>query len=278
MIFFDGFEGGDLSQTNHYGFEWGGTNRTSVVTMEPSCRNLSSGDATILYDGGSVCSGPYPNKDWHAYSGNNALRFFYPESKAWTEQRFNLGTPLKELWISFMLRVPTNFTYGPDGGPNKLFSLWMDGYSQHGDGSTIWLTMWDKDTVNASVAFTYSKGGYTSSTSMRQHKPFITTNDHGRWMKLIIHVKTETSPGSSDGVIQTFRKWDDSPVLETLHDGRDLPIKVPVNGPNGFQRGYILGWANASYSEDTEWLLDDFTISSTSLIRAPKSVKFIKLN
>jgi len=278
LIFFDSFESGDLSKTNGYGFKWSTPNRTSVVTMDPSCGNLNKGDATILFDGSPTCRGPYTNKNWQAYNGKNSLNFNYPANKGWTEQRFNTGTPLKEVWISFMLRVPDNFKYGPKGGPNKLFALWMDDYSQHGDGSTIWLTMWDNNSDNASVAFTYSRGGYTSSTSMRQYKPFITTDDRGKWMKIIIHAKTESSPGKSDGMIQTFRKWDDSPVLETIHDGKNLPIKIPTNGPSGFQRGYILGWANASYTDETDWLLDDFTLSASPLVRSPRAIESLNLN
>lgn len=39
----------------------------------------------------------------------------------------------------FGILLPVNFKYGPIGDPDKFFALWMDGYSQVGDGSTIWL-------------------------------------------------------------------------------------------------------------------------------------------
>ena len=269
VVFSDSFESGDLSKTNAYGFSWSAPNKTSIVTMSPECKN-NDNSPTIIYNGDNVCIGPIPGKFWRAHIGKNSLRFNYPAGEEWTEQRFNLGSPLNDMWISFWLRVPYNFKYGTAGGPNKLLALWMDGYSQHGNGSTVWLTMWPHNSVNAGVSFTYSRGGYTSSTSMQQFSPFISTDDSGKWMRLIVHVKAETTPGNGDGILQTFRQWQGSEIIEQIHDGKNLAISIPENGPNGFQRGYLLGWANATYSEDTDWLIDDFIISSTPLISGPK--------
>lgn len=42
-------------------------------------------------------------------------------------------------------------------------------------------------------------------------------------------------------------------LYEASHDLGELPWRA----------GYIMGWANAPYPENTEFLIDDFMVSST---------------
>lgn len=279
-IFEDSFESGDLATTNSDGFSWGSHPRISIVTMEPQCGGLEPRDPSIIWDDGVICEGPATptgGGDWSAYSGRNSVRFLYPAGVAQSELRFNLGLAQRDLWISMMLRVPANFSYPKTGDPNKFFALWSDGYSQFGSGSTIWLGM-HRDGSGASLGLTYSRGGFTASVKYQQDVPFIYPKDRGRWMQIVIHTKTETSPGASNGSIETWRRWADQSHFIKLHEALNLPIALPSNKtPNGFMSGYILGWANAAYSEDTEWLLDDFIISKSPLIKSPKIVQKITI-
>jgi hypothetical protein len=34
---------------------------------------------------------------------------------------------------------------------------------------------------------------------------------------------------------------------------------------NGFNRGYVFGWANGQYASPTEMLVDNFTVSETNI-------------
>lgn len=277
-VFKDTFESGDLSATNEFGFKWYPNVRVSVVTE--SREVYSNNERSSL---SKTNASLFPGLDWAPYSGQHSLLFAYPAGEPWSEQRFSLGTPMEDVWIRFWLRVPVNFSYGPKGSPNKLFSLWSDGYSAKGDGSTVWLGFHRENTTDATVAITYSAGGYNTSKGYMQSAPFITTNDRGRWMHLVMHFKTESRPGASDGQIQTYRKWKGDSAYEKLHDKNGLPIKVPSDGrTNGFKKGYILGWANAHYEENTEWLLDEFVVSDSSpfddaIGQGPKSPSGVKL-
>ncbi|MEQ8456586.1 MAG: hypothetical protein RLO52_22575 [Sandaracinaceae bacterium] len=267
-LFSDGFESGDLSATNPEGFRWGGPNRTSVVTQHPSDGPVVLHPTYIV--AGDTTSDGTP-RHWTASEGDNSLRFRFPAGEPWSEQRFDLGTPEPELWLRFWLRVPLNYVHGPIPSPGrnqKLLALWMDGYEGDGDGSTVWLGFHPSgDGSDSTVAFSYSRGGYSGSLGYEQDQPFVASgSDRGRWMQMVLHVRAETSPGASDGVIETWRRWRDEPRFTKLHESFDAAIVIPPGGPAGFRRGYLLGWANGHYAVDTEWLLDQFELSREPLV------------
>ncbi len=110
-IISDSFESGDMSKTSAYGFEWA-SNRNPVITVE---------------------SGESANQ-WEAKTGNHALMMRYEIGSNWEEKRFSFDEPQPEIWMSFWLRVPINYSH-PDVGVKdnqKLFYLWQDGYSTKG--------------------------------------------------------------------------------------------------------------------------------------------------
>ena len=141
----------------------------------------------------------------------------------------------------------------------------MDEYN--GDGSTFWLSMESAGNGNTNLAFTYNLGSNSGALAYRQHMPFINVEtDKGKWMQMVIHLKAQSAEGINDGVVETWRRWESETEFTKFHEQFDVPFKLPDDGPNGFQRGYLLGWANGAYLEDTEWLIDAFTLSTTSLL------------
>ncbi len=264
-IFSDSFESADMSSTNADGFRWEQNNRTSIVIQDPNDGPVNVYENKSIYAIHPTTMPDGSIRDWTAKTGKYSLRFRYRAGKAWTEQRFDLGKPLRELWIRYWLRVPTNFTYGTGSRRNdKFFAIWMDAYENKGYGSTVWLGMEPYNNAGATLGFGYSQVNKGMGGSYKEHTPIITTADRGRWMQIILHLKVESSDGADDGIIQTYRRWAGESNFTKLHEMLNVPLRVPDSGPNGFVRGYILGWANAPYAQDTEWLLDDFTISDSS--------------
>ncbi|QSP93676.1 hypothetical protein LPB19_10715 [Marinobacter salinisoli] len=257
----DSFESGDLSATNADGFQWSSTNRTGVVT-----------ENALIYNKGPTNEVPAYDFDWAPKHGAHSLRFEYPPGKAWSEQRFKLGDAYRDIWFQYWVRVPVNYYHGQKSPTNnKFFSLWMDGYSSKGNGPSIAWEFWGDPDGSSRIAFHYSSGGYTIMGSHRQIKPFISVpRDRGRWMEVTIHVKAASSSSSNDGVIEFWRRWEDeSPdARELLHRTTSADIAAPPGGPNGWAAGYLMGWANAEYAEQTDWLIDYFTISTESLINS----------
>ena len=42
---------------------------------------------------------------------------------------------------------------------------------------------------------------------------------------------------------------------------------APSDGPDGWSAGYVLGWSNSGYAEETEFLVDEFPVSTESLLK-----------
>jgi len=259
VFYYDGFESGDMSATNADGFAWGKNNCTSVVTAKMAVWN----NGKIANPGPEGC-------DWRAKTGKHCLRFSYPPNKPWAEQRFDLGKPYRELWIRYWLRVPVNYTHElprpgrPSNG--KLLALWMDGYSQKGDGPTVLWNSWRSGEGSTNVTICHGAGEGTMF-GHKQHKLFISVpRDRGRWMQVVYHVKAATDRKSNDGWFRMWRRWEDEPTFTKYTDLRNANAGPPPGGPEGWQRGYIMGYMNAAFKERTDFLIDDFTLSTESLL------------
>jgi hypothetical protein len=266
VLLVDSFESASTSTTNNDGFRWNHNNRTSVVTMNP--------DPVVVWQNGPIYEPGPQGADWTARDGKHSLRFLYrsesanvsKDDKKWSEQRFDLGKAYRDVWIRYWLRVPTNFKHGTsDPSNHKLFAIWMDDYSSKGNGPTVIWEFWRRSNPDGSrLAVHWSEGGYTTANSHKQHTDFIyQDNDRGRWMEVILHVKAATNASSNDGVIEFWRRWENESQFTKFHEVYNANIAPPSGGPDGWKAGYLMGWANAAYAQDTEWLIDKFTVSST---------------
>jgi len=252
LLVSDSFESGDMSTTSAAGFRWSDTKTTSVVTA----------DTEVFVT--SPVNHPAPKTSrWEAKTGDHALMLRYDAGRSWTEQKFHLREAQPEIWMSFWLRVPTNYSHPKVEGANdnqKLFRLWMDGYGQKGDGSTVGMSF-RGDGHGGSYFFAKIAG-----SGDKGRVPFIKIpGDRGKWMHLVVHVDSESSPGEKDGLMEVWRKWDGDSDYTKTHDFKDQPIKLSST-KKGFASGYLMGWANAVYPVDTEFLLDDFKLSTLPLL------------
>jgi hypothetical protein len=164
------FEGTDADMstvTNANGFYWESNNRTSVVTNSGDSSWCSYSGSTVVYNNAQICNIDQTpaSGNWAAYEGDFSLRFRYPAStNTDAEQRFNMGTAEDDLWVRFWLQVPSNYSHPTYGSPNnsKIFALWMDGYSQNGQGPTVvWEIRSEADGVSSYIYFHYNMGGPT---------------------------------------------------------------------------------------------------------------------
>ena len=164
--FRDSFESKDLSSTNANGFKWGqGTNPViTIVTQSDKDGPVSVYNGKAIYD---IQDSKMPDgtvRDLTAKDGDYSLRFSYAAGSSWVEKRFSLGTPQRDLWVRYWIRVPANYTHGTistGGVNNKFFSIWMDGYEAKGTGSTFWLSMESAGGGDTNLAFTYTSGKNT---------------------------------------------------------------------------------------------------------------------
>ena len=258
IVFFDGFESRDLSTTNSDGFKWLDLNRTSLVVQDTDTGNTVVFPRLLAVNDG---------RDWTAKEGDVCMRFRYSAGQPMAEQRFVLGTHYTDIWIGYWIRVPVNYTQGALN--NKFLALWVgaDGYDQSGD-----ITWQTRPNGSGGAVLVFQDGGVKVGEADPQ--PFISVpDDRGRWMQIAVHVKSASSGMANDGVIQLYRRWEGESNWTTIHEKLNAATWRDYTGPQGISHGYLMGWANDPYFVDTEWLIDSFTISSTSLLGgAPQSV------
>jgi hypothetical protein len=254
--------------SNLDGFTWSSNKLSNLVRDEwdfdpPGGRMVWSNGVTDVF----------VDRDWRTKSGRHSLRFFYPAGEEWTEQRFNLGGAYPELWFRYWIRVPVNYTHPPSTGGaarnQKWLALWMDDYETQGLGPTVVWGLWPSLTADSSsdIAVAYKSEGTGGAGGYQQYKRFITDpDDRGRWMQVVYQLVASTTYASNDGIIRFWRRWENESEFEKFTEYTNIHLPFPTNGPDGWNAGYLMGWANAPYSENTEFLLDNFTVSTTSLI------------
>ena len=267
----DGFESADMSTTNSDGFSWDVNNKTSIVTVDDEDGSVA------VYNNGPIYN-IQPGNDWYAYEGDYSLRFRYAAGEAWSEQRFNLGGEYPELWISYWLRVPINYIHGtldrPPGHRGQKFNAFWT-YQYESDQPLVVPAFWDlvdawNEGETEGVSYC-TVGIYPSGTPhnaiKKDYKDFIIfPEDQGRWMHTVMRLKVSSYNGAEDGVFQWWRRWSDEDDHTLLVDIQDIGWDTTEGHPDGWSAGYLMGWALGQYTEDTEFLIDDFKLSESSLL------------
>lgn len=87
--------------------------------------------------------------------------------------------------------------------------------------------------------------------------------DKGKWHEWIIHMKLASEAGASDGVVEMWKNG--LKEMEYLHLNNYTP------GSNYFSEGYIQGYANSGFAEDTNIYIDDFVVSTSPIVHQSAS-------
>jgi hypothetical protein len=254
-LFFDDFSSGDLSKVQN-GVKWAGSTRSAVYTG-------------------------------FGRSDNRSLRMQFeaaaPGSDSFAEQRFDLGLGKNytdvtiEWWVFYPNGTeglgPRFIHRNESPGNNKLFRLWKgnrsdgnDGYSQatHKHGVSTLQSSNAAGNERAYVEWSDggemdSNGSHYNTSAARGVENFITDAYRGRWIQMKI-VNRSATAANNDGVIEVWRDGIRVMNANTL----DSYATVGAAG-NGFDFGYIMGWANSGFTENTYLYIDDVKISSGAI-------------
>lgn len=239
QVFADDFESGDLSHTEN-GAAWTNSSWTQVALS--------------------------PNGTW-------ALEFTYPADPeplpsgyegSWSEQRFRLGGNYPELWLAYDLYVPANYFhrnrannkafaylfsggYGNDEltGPLLATNFWPDGNS----GNSL-LSHWYRSPVLPAGRHVWpDDGAWTDSRG-------ISLSDRGTWLRVVVHAKY-ASTANNDGV---FELWVNGVEKIRITNG-DWYVPNQI----GFDQGYLLGWANSGFAQETKFYIDNIVFSTSEV-------------
>ena len=258
-LFADSFESGSMAaptaSVDTANFAWGSHAWSYLVDVNT--------DQILWRSSGASTEVITPN-DWEAKTGNRCLRFNYIGGADTSEQRFSFDAQ-DELWLRYWIRVPTNYTHPSGSDVHKFLAMWNTTYQAGVDGgATAWMSLFNNGSGGSNASITHMNGNTGSDLAYEQSTPFISVPaDRGRWMQLVVRLKTESSVGAADGIIQTWRRWDGDTDFTALHSKTDAALNEQTGG---WQGGYFMGWVNDTYAADTEWLIDDVELSDQSLL------------
>lgn len=211
---------------------------------------------------------------------------------AWQEQRFKINSDylpagekgLTEIWMQYDQYIPANYTQrdvNPTysdwyGGPRKVLALYGDGYSKPYPTYVLEAHYKRRDepgvTVIPDASYAESEFMWTTGAGERKYfqkdgfaeDKFIVDPriEKGHWSRRTLHLKLPTSESSNDGVIELWiqRLVDTAnPVVDkviSISDGNFYdPVRPYLNG------GYLMGYSNLGFTEDTTFLIDNFILS-----------------
>jgi len=283
LLFEDDFSTGDFSKHNDH-FRWG---RSGAIP--------APGDgATVIVDG--MDRNGQPSKMMRFQYGTwQEVRFHLTESL--NEVRTETGrsnVAHREIWIRYSMRVPDNYfhrqLYRADGSEipsnNKGFLyLWNGNYEKNptgpDDGMSIgfsvgWWPASDPSEYgpNSYQTYVWNKGEPTLTSYWHRSQPTfiaqsmrsqsmeyqsfgITKADRGRWVDYAFGVRT-SDPNASNGFFEMYKDG----VKVIAYDDIDNFSTLP--GRNGYDRGYLLGYHNSSYSETTTFYIAKFRIGTSA--------------
>jgi hypothetical protein len=230
-FFEDNFDTGQRGSAN--GFIWRGGTRTAVSSAQ-------------------------------AHSGAYSLAFTYPAapfgSDSFSEQRFDMGRYINEVWMDYMLYVPANFVHRKDEpSNNKFFMLWRDIYSDVAGGTQQFGMEFYYRNATSSFARPTARiqshgliSTIAGSAGPALVGPFAPIKP-GQWSHIRLHMRGSSAYGISDGI---YKYWVNGQLIESFinqpyYNTKTTPTDVM------FRNGYLLGWANSGYAEETVFNIDD---------------------
>lgn len=276
VLFQDSFESGDFSHTEN-GIAW-----TRSVRVTVSEENASWGDkaARFLYEGSSSLS-----------------------SDAWAELAFDLNPDhrTKEIWIRYDLFIPANYKHRLTGGSenNKgLAMLWGEKYTAPSVRSSFnfWpsdmrYTAEAEDAGDSYVTMESTRNGWSTGhrwSKVQGGDDFRTgidvgadsrrdnddTTDAGRWIAVYLAVKlSDVAPDPADqkrgNGIMGFWKCALPCGLTELNEENAIVYNDELNNwadseeRNFLEHGYLLGWANSGFDEDTVFYMDNVVFATS---------------
>lgn len=258
-LFEDNFSSGDLTHTDN-GFGWDGTTNVAVVSS-------------------TLCGGTY------------AARFtFGPDTTevnddSTAELRFEFGSVHTDIWVGYMLHIPSNYVHRwSPGGNNKGWCTMWDagGDTTYGNPHVgIEPNFWDVgDGTSKGSVYIFGQstlgqangggGTHLGPTENPEYFPngngIIEAADFGKVLEVVIHYKYATS-ANNNGVAEIWkrRRTPTTLAIESswikitdIQDGEWYAA-----GQEGFGYCYILGWANSGFTDETLLHLGNFWIATT---------------
>lgn len=223
------------------------------------------------WQGGGVGGGIEVTNE-HSFSGTKSLVFRYPgepdlSEDSSREKRFILAadgaSSPSELWFEYMVRVPDNWEHrDPIGGSgNKLISMWAERYNNSLGDAEITIE-WQRATTTRSFL---RQAVVTDANRLADDQPsqqlikgtIFDASMRGTWIRLRYHYRIGGTDAVNDPTIIDI--WRDNTKICEARRDYNMKGYPPENPPglNYFRHGYLFGWSNSGFTEDTNFYVDD---------------------
>lgn len=203
-----------------------------------------------------------------ASPGNYSLRLRHPPevphvSGTDASHYFSLGGDYSEITLEWDWYVPNNFAMRFVGSGAKMFRMWSTVYDERSKvGMSFHALDGDYNPDNAVMYLNRNEGGGMGA-DWSNPIPWINSSNHGTWMaiKHVAIAPTVSSQGYTamykDGILMAEGYWDN-------YD--------PNLGKNLYSKGYMGGWCSPGYDEQTDFYIDNFRITSGTVVVDPPPI------
>lgn len=226
----------------------------SEYELEVAEQNMQVGDTVYKVDqSGTIIDSNY----WgivYAISGN-----YVWVDQLWEYFLFLDGDHMKNSRTGVVSQVKERNGYSAN---NKFMIVWQGGYGSTTTGNGISLQTWSRDRGSSVLArYLYVDQG----TKLRNESHVFPTDeplidkdaDGGKWMELIYHFKI-ASEADNDGIVHVMKNGVDYYNLRDIGNHSDL-------GYNYVDHGYLLGYSNSGFAEETTLYIDNVVFSTDSI-------------
>jgi hypothetical protein len=192
-----------------------------------------------------------------------------PASASWSEKRFKIPLNAVQLEFSYDLYTPSNFVR-----PNrnhKNFYIWSGKYGLFNSNTAVASENWPIDggsTPSIYLGVDGNNFGHTMSTK----EPLMLKNHAGTWNRIHVFIELAKKEGAY-GRVEISK--DNNYLNGNKHPFATSDSSVELSKHfeyssrgNYLDQGYLMGWSNESYLEETDFCIDNFTMKGNSTFKA----------
>lgn len=293
LLFEDNFTSGDISKHNAY-FRWGQGSIPSkgqaahkiVQVTGPQGKTVNA----MVFEYAALNSSA---SDTEKYAAERRFHLTGSVAESRTANGVS-GVAYPEVWISYWLYVPANYAHGPKNPSNNkgFVTIWKNQYMGPVEAAIDW---WGTTNSQSRIGAWAKENGVNIGN---RNRPTFIRDDHkisgdqalaflpseyGKWVHVAVGAKISTSASARNGFIRVYKNGEKVIAWENMNNWHSDPTL------QGFDRGYLLGWANSGYSSKTTFYLTGFKFAtseagaragnvSTPAVGAPPAAPVLRVN
>lgn len=206
-----------------------------------------------------------------APDASKALLFSYkpldPEpGHGWAERRFNIPVNAVQMEMSYNLYVPLN--YVQTEGNHKNFVLWSGPYGKSKANISVSSESWPTSYGGSSPSVYIGVDGANYGHAMVDPRPILMEEGAGQWIR--VHVFLDLAEHEGDyGRFEISKNG--NYLIGNMHPGAISYAKTELREQinyaergNFIDQGYLMGWANGGFAEETIFCIDDFSMRANT--------------